>query len=141
MMAAALAAVAQNQPEKPWQIRVMSYNVQHCAGIESDINYDRTADVIFKQQADVVALQELDSMTSRSEGLYQLEELAKRTLYYPVFARAIDFDGGKYGVGILTRERPLTTKSIPLPGEEPRVLLVVELKDYVIACTHLDLEE
>ena len=141
MMAAALAAVAQNQPEKPWQIRVMSYNVQHCAGIESDINYDRTADVIFKQQADVVALQELDSMTSRSEGLFQLGELAKRTLYYPVFARAIDFGGGKYGVGILTRERPLSIRRIPLPGREPRVLLVVELKDYVMACTHLDLAE
>ena len=33
------------------------------------------------------------------------------------------------------------SQCIPLPGEEPRVLLVVELKDYVIACTHLDLEE
>ena len=136
-----LTSVAQNQPEMPWQIRVMSYNVQHCAGIESDINYDRTADVIWNQRPDVVAIQELDSVTSRSEGLYQLEELAKRTLYYPVFARAIDFDGGKYGVGILTRERPLSTRRIPLPGREPRVLLVVELKDYVMACTHLDLTE
>lgn len=35
----------------------------------------------------------------------------------------------------------MSTKSIPLPGDEPRVLLVVELKDYVMACTHLDLEE
>jgi endonuclease/exonuclease/phosphatase family metal-dependent hydrolase/predicted phosphodiesterase len=141
LMATALMVVAQNQPEKPWQIRVMSYNVQHCAGIESDINYDRTADVIFKQQADVVALQELDSITSRSEGRNQIEELAKRSLYYPVFASAINFGGGKYGIGILTRERPLSTRSIPLPGKEPRVLLVVELKDYVMACTHLDLAE
>ena len=44
-------------------------------------------------------------------------------------------------MGILTREMPLSTKHIPLPGEEPRLLLVVELKDFVIACTHLDLEE
>ena len=35
----------------------------------------------------------------------------------------------------------MSTNRIPLPGEEPRVLLVVELKDYVLACTHLDLEE
>ena len=44
-------------------------------------------------------------------------------------------------MGILTRETPLSTKRIPLPGDEPRVLLVVELQDYVIACTHLDLEK
>ena len=141
MVCTALKAVGQNQPGKPWQVRVMSYNVQHCAGINMNIDYDRTADVIFRQQADIVALQELDSVTSRSKGLNQLEELAKRTLYYPVFASAIDYASGKYGVGILTRERPLSVNRIPLPGKEPRVLLVVELKDYVMACTHLDLAE
>lgn len=141
MASTALTAVAQNQPGKPWQVSVMSYNVQHCAGIKSDVNYDRTADVIWRQQPDIVALQELDSVTSRSEGLNQIDELAKRTLYYPVFASAINYGGGKYGVGILSRERPLSVNRIPLPGKEPRVLLVVELKNYVMACTHLDLAE
>ena len=130
-----LAAIGQNQ------LQIMSYNVRHCAGMDMVLDYDRTAAVISKQQPDVVALQELDSMTGRSGQRYQLGELANRTSYYPVFGSAIDYDGGKYGVGILTRERPLSTKSIPLPGEEPRVLLVVELQDYVLACTHLDLEE
>ena len=122
-------------------LQVMTYNVRHCAGMDWIVDYDRTANVIFQQQPDIVALQELDSMTSRSGQRDQLGELANRTQYHPVFAAAIDYDGGKYGVGILTREIPLSTKSIPLPGEEPRVLLVVELQDYVIACTHLDLEE
>ena len=44
-------------------------------------------------------------------------------------------------MGILTRETPLSTKRIPLPGDEPRVLLVVELQEYVMTCTHLDLEK
>lgn len=131
----------QVQPESSTQVRVMSYNVRHCAGMDWVLDYDRTAAVISKQQPDVVALQELDSMTGRSDRRYQLGELAQRTSYYPVYAGAIDFDGGKYGVGILTQEPPMSTKSIPLPGDEPRVLLVVELKDYVMACTHLDLEE
>ena len=122
-------------------VQVMTYNVRHCAGMDLVLDYDRTAAVIAQQQPDVVALQELDSMTGRSEHRYQLGELASHTQYYPVFGSAIDYDGGKYGVGILTRELPLSTKRIPLPGEEPRVLLVVELQDYVIACTHLDLEE
>ena len=123
------------------QVIVMSYNVRHCAGMDMKVDYDRTADVIRKQQPDVVALQELDSVTGRSGQHDQLGELAERTRYYSVFGGAIDFDGGKYGVGVLTRERPLSMKRIPLPGEEPRVLLVVELQNYVIACTHLDLEE
>ena len=125
----------------PWQVKVMSYNVQHCAGLDNVINYDRTADVILRQRPDVVALQELDSVTARSGGLNQIEELARRALYYPVYASAIDYDGGKYGVGILTHERPLSVTRTPLPGKEPRVLLVVELPNYVMACTHLDLKE
>ena len=122
-------------------LKVMTYNVRHCAGMDLVLDYDRTAAVIILQQPDVVALQELDSMTGRSEHRYQLGELASRTHYYPVFGSAIEYDGGKYGVGILTQETPMSTKRIPLPGEEPRMLLVVELQDYVIACTHLDLEE
>ena len=122
-------------------LQVMSYNVRHCAGMDWVLDYDRTARVIQRQLPDVLALQELDSMTGRSERCYQLGELARRTLYHPVYGAAIGFDGGKYGVGILTREAPLSWKTLPLPGEEPRVLLVVELQDYVIACTHLDLED
>jgi endonuclease/exonuclease/phosphatase family metal-dependent hydrolase len=127
--------------QEPLSLKVMTYNVRHCAGMDMVIEYDRTAAVITRQQPDVVALQELDSMTRRCGQRDQMGELAVRTQYHPVFGSAIDFDGGKYGVGILTRELPLSVKRIPLPGDEPRVLLVVELKDYVLACTHLDLEE
>ena len=136
LLGMALVSLVQNQP-----LQIMSYNVRHCAGMDLVVDYDRTANVITQQQADVVALQELDSMTGRSGHHVQLGELASRTGYHPVFGAAIEFDGGQYGVGILTREMPLNKKRIPLPGEEPRVLLVVELEDYVIACTHLDLDE
>lgn len=131
-----LVSLGQNQ-----QLQIMSYNVRHCAGTDMVVDYDRTAAVITQQQPDVIAIQELDSMTGRSGHHDQLGELASRTGYHQVFGAAIDFDGGQYGVGILTREMPLSTKHIPLPGEEPRLLLVVELEDFVIACTHLDLEE
>ena len=122
-------------------LKVMTYNVRHCAGMDLVLDYDRTAAVIVQQQPDIVALQELDSMTGRSEQRYQLGELASRTQYHPVFGAAIDYDEGKYGVGIFTHETPLSTQRIPLPGDEPRVLLVVELQDYVMVCTHLDLEK
>lgn len=136
LLGMALVSLGQNQ-----QLQIMSYNVCHCAGMDLVIDYDRTAAVIAQQQPDVVALQELDSMTGRSGNRDQLGELASRTGYHPVFGAAIEFNGGLYGVGILSREIPMSTKRIPLPGEEPRVLLVAELEDYVIACTHLDLDE
>ena len=136
LLGIALDSLGQNR-----QLQVMSYNVRHCAGMDLVVDYDRTAAVIAQQRPDIVALQELDSITGRS-GLHdQLGELALRTGYHPVFGAAIDFDGGQYGVGILSHEIPLSIRRIPLPGEEPRVLLVVELEDYVIACTHLDLDE
>ena len=129
------------KPNVDLEVKIMSYNVRHCAGMDLVVDYDRTANVIIKNQPDIVALQELDSMTGRSGRKYQLEELANRTNFYPTFGKAIDYDGGGYGVGVLTKEQPLSIKRIPLPGEEPRVLLIVELIEYVIACTHLDLEE
>lgn len=136
LLGMALVSLGQNQ-----QLQIMSYNVRHCAGMDLVIDYDRTAAVIAQQQPDVVALQELDSMTGRSGNRDQLGELASRTGYHPVFGAAIEFNGGLYGVGILSREMPVSTKRIPLPGEEPRLLLVVELEDYIIACTHLDLND
>ena len=136
LLGMALVSLGQNR-----QLQIMSYNVRHCAGMDMVVDYDRTANVIVQQQPDVVALQELDSMTRRSGHHDQLGELASRTGYHPVFGAAIEFNGGLYGVGILSREMPVSTKRIPLPGEEPRVLLVAELEDYVIACTHLDLDK
>lgn len=126
---------------KPVQVKIMCFNVQHCVGMDTILDYDRTANVIIAQQPDIVAIQELDSMTNRSNKHYQLGELASRISYHDIFGKAIEFDDGTYGVGVLTREPPLSTKSIALPGDEPRLLLMVEMKDYVLACTHLDLEE
>ena len=71
-----VVSLGQNQ-----QLQIMSYNVRHCAGMDMVVDYDRTANVIVQQQPDVIALQELDSMTGRSEHHDQLGELASRTGY------------------------------------------------------------
>ena len=56
------------------------------------------------------------------------------------FCRAIDYDGGAYGVGLLSRDEPLAVRRIPLPGrEESRVLFVAEFPAYVVCVTHLSL--
>ena len=106
------------------------------------ISYHRVADIIKRIDAEVVALQELDSATQRSKGVVVLDELARLTGMYKTYSASIDYQGGKYGIGILTKEKPLSWKRVPLPGrEEPRSLLIVELKDIVLGCTHFSLNE
>lgn len=123
-------------------LRLLSYNIRNAKGLDNITDYKRIANVIEKANVDVVALQELDSVTKRSNGKYVLLELANETRMYSSYAAAIDFSGGKYGVGILSKEKPIAQRSISLPGsEEKRVLLIVEFKNYVLFCTHLSLTE
>ena len=123
-------------------LKLMSYNVRNAKGMDGIHNIQRIANVIINESPDVVAVQELDSMTTRSGQKYVLGELSERTQMYATYAPAISFQGGKYGIGILSKETPLTIRTYPLPGrEEARMLLVAEFKNYFFACTHLSLTE
>ena len=123
-------------------LRIMSYNIRNGRGMDDAANYQRTADVINKACPDLVAVQEIDSVTGRSGGKDVLRELAGLTFMHYVYAPAIDYDGGKYGIGMLSKEKPLGYRYLPLPGrEEARALLVVEFERYIYCCTHLSLTE
>ncbi len=124
------------------EFRFMTYNIRVGKGIDQVKDLERIAAVIIREKPDVVALQEVDSVTSRTGGVDQIRELRRMTGMHGVFASALEFDGGKYGVGILSREEPLSFKRVPLPGrEEPRVLLIVEFSDFVAMSTHFSLTE
>lgn len=128
------------EPKESNSLRIMSYNVRNCKGMDTVTDYQRVADIINRVNPDVVAVQELDSLTTRSQGVFVLKELAERTLKHWTYGPAIDYQGGKYGVGVLSKEKPLGYKMIPLPGrEESRMLLVVEFEKYVFACSHFSL--
>jgi endonuclease/exonuclease/phosphatase family metal-dependent hydrolase len=123
-------------------ITILSYNVRNCLGLDNTVNYQRVANVINKTHADIVALQELDSATSRSKGVSVLNELATLTGMVPTYRASINYQGGKYGIGILTREKPLKVEGMALPGkEERRSVVVVEMKNYALACSHFSLTE
>jgi endonuclease/exonuclease/phosphatase family metal-dependent hydrolase len=123
-------------------LKVLSYNVKNCLGMDGKTNYKRIADIIIRVNPDVVALQELDSATRRSDGVFVLDELARLTGMNGVYGASIDYQGGKYGIGILAKEKPVKWKRFPLPGrEEQRSLLLVEFDDYVFGSTHLSLTE
>ena len=111
-------------------IKVMTYNVHHCNPPEKPgiIDVDAVAAVIKQQGADMAAVQEVDVNTGRSGKINQAQQLAVKFgfgFYY--FGKAMDFDGGGYGVLLLSRY-PLTdtaTYSLPKSGDkggEPRVL-------------------
>lgn len=126
----------------PRQLRIASYNIQHGVGMDNKLDYKRIAEALEGISPDVVAVQEVDSMTRRTGNTYSLGEIADHMRYYASYAPAISFDGGKYGIGILSRKRPIRTEQHALPGrEEARTLLVAEFDDYVFAATHLSLTE
>jgi endonuclease/exonuclease/phosphatase family metal-dependent hydrolase len=135
-------AVKAEDPERSVFLRVMTYNIRNGQGMDDQTDYDRTAAVIADMHPDVIALQEVDSVTNRSQQADVLQELAKRTKMYATFSASIVFDGGKYGIGVLSKEKPLAWQRFELPGrEEKRSLLLVEFPDYVFACTHFSLHE
>lgn len=123
-------------------IKILSYNVRNCRGMDDITDFQRIANVIIRIAPDIVALQELDSATLRSNGTVVLNELASLTNMYKTYGSSIAFQGGKYGIGILTKEKPIRWEVVALPGrEERRSLLIVELNEFYVCCTHFSLTE
>ena len=134
----------------PETVRFMTYNVRIFCGmthpnvgktVESvPAIRDRLTSLINWADADFVALQEVDYQTERSGWDDQVGRLAEETGMYGTFVDAIDRSKGKYGVGLLSREKPLHVKRIQLPGsEELRVMMIAEFTDCCVVCTHFSL--
>ena len=84
-----------------------------------------------------VGLQEVDQLTTRVGGADTCAAIAETTGLHATFAKAFDFAGGEYGNALFSREAPLDVRRIPLPGAEPRVLLLCEFDDCWAGVTHL----
>jgi endonuclease/exonuclease/phosphatase family metal-dependent hydrolase len=125
--------------KNPKQLRILCYNLRGGRGMDGQNNHERVATLIKSVNADLVALQEVDSMTKRTP-FDMMENLSFKTGMYQLFTGNIPYQGGKYGIGILSREKPLRTDYIPLPGtEEKRGVAVVEFKKFIFMSTHLSL--
>jgi endonuclease/exonuclease/phosphatase family metal-dependent hydrolase len=109
-------------------VKVLSFNILHGSTTKGDFNLDVLANLIIKADPDLVALQEVDFKANRSKKYDLATELGWRTKLVPLFGRAMPYDGGEYGEGILSRHTFIQTRTVPLPfipGEEPRVALEV----------------
>lgn len=129
-------------------LRVMTYNVHGCVGVDRRLDVDRIARVIARQNADAVALQELDVQRTRSGGRDQPRLLADRLGMHLEFMSARDCDGGSYGNAVLSRfpiER-VRAASLPRVNDqlEPRALQWVRLitpeRPINLLNTHLGLD-
>ena len=131
-------------------LKVMTYNIHHAnpPSVAGKIDLAAIEKVIRDQKPDLVALQEVDVNTLRSGKVNQASTLAINLGMNFMFAKTIDYDGGEYGVVILSRYRLSDIQVHKLPTKEgtkgePRVLATVQVnlpgnKKLRFGCTHLD---
>jgi endonuclease/exonuclease/phosphatase family metal-dependent hydrolase len=84
-------------------LRIMTYNIHVGVGMDKKLDLQRIADVINKEKPDLVGLQEVDRGVKRTEGKDEIAELAAMTRMDYAFAHNLDYQGGQYGVAILSR--------------------------------------
>ena len=140
----------ENAPPPATTLRVMSYNIHHCnpPSAAGKIDVDAIVKTIREAAPDLVALQEVDVNTQRSGSINQARMIAEALDMEYYFGKAIDYDGGAYGVAILSKYpiRDEVTYALPTQdgsGGEPRVMATVRVKlpkrrNMIFASTHLN---
>lgn len=131
------------------KVRVMTYNLRF--GELSAL--DEIASHIKSFKPDFVALQEVDCKTDRKMAPHQkgkdfISELAYKTGMFGLYGKTINFSGGYYGIGILSRYPYISVNKEMLPNpknSEPRALLegLFEAGNdtIIFAATHLDVKD
>lgn len=150
----ALGCVCQNRlwaegKDEARPLLVLTYNIHHGEGVDERLDLERIARVVQDSSADLVALQEVDRMTERTGKVDQVQELAKLAEMHSAFAKFMDYQGGEYGLAILSRWPIEHSWTIPLPPgkHEPRSALAVRVEHPTLGkitfvCLHFDwLEE
>ena len=100
------------------QLKVMSYNIRHGEDMNGKLDIEQIAAVINACKPDMVASQEVDSVTNRNGKQDQMKELGRLTGLYYSFGSNFPYDGGTYGLGILSRYPLQKTMNYRLPYYE-----------------------
>ena len=145
-----LASVAvMSAAEKGDTLKLMTYNLRfgELASMEQIAGY------ISSQQPDIVALQECDWATNRTRAPHQngvkfVNELAYHTGMFGIYGKSINYAGGYYGIGLLSKYPILRYERVLLPNDgktEQRSMLIadIELPDGQVITfvnTHLEVK-
>ena len=97
-------------------VRIMTYNVHGCIGMDGKISPERIARVIGRHQPDIVALQELDMQRKRTGGIDQPHVIAKQLEMMYHFHPSIQVEEEHYGNAVLSRYPMELIRAGRLPG-------------------------
>jgi len=128
--------------EKTVSVKLLTYNIHN--GADVAYNYRIIANDIKKSGAEIVALQEVDQNTNRNQNQDTMALLKEYTGWqYSYFVAGLEsYQGGQYGVAILSKHPIVSTNSMELPetpgiaGLERRALLevVVQIGELRLTC-------
>jgi endonuclease/exonuclease/phosphatase family metal-dependent hydrolase len=123
LRAAARRVLAQRTPAGPEgreaqrdTVRVMTYNVHSCIGMDGKHAPERIARVIARHRPDVVALQELDVGRLRTGGVDQAHLIAEYLEMAFHFHPAIHVEEERYGDAVLTHLPMRVVRADALPS-------------------------
>ncbi|HTM23870.1 MAG TPA: endonuclease/exonuclease/phosphatase family protein [Vicinamibacterales bacterium] len=137
----------------PLPLRILVLNMHAGKDAAGKPNLDGVAALVKSTAAEIVLLQEVDRGTARSGKVDQVQRLQALTGYSTAFAPSLrHYDGGEYGIAVLSRGYVGYTSTSPLPvspaetraggSSEPRVALVaianVRGANWHVVNTHLD---
>ncbi len=110
-------------------LRILAYNTHHGEGMDGVLNLGRIAEVISAVEPDLVTLQEIDRQVERTGGVDQAGAYSALTGMEPLFGDFMEYQGGEYGMALLSRLPILdwTNHRLP-PGAEPRSALTARLR-------------
>jgi endonuclease/exonuclease/phosphatase family metal-dependent hydrolase len=134
---------------KTSKLRVMTYNVHGCSGMDGRVSPRRVARVIDAYNPDIIALQEIDLGRRRSRAEDQAAEIAKQLNLNHVFCPTITHGDEHYGHALLTPWPVEIVKRARLPADpkklsrEPRAALwarvMIDGHPVNVITTHLGL--
>jgi endonuclease/exonuclease/phosphatase family metal-dependent hydrolase len=113
--------------QKKLTLRVATYNIHKCRGLDGKTDIVRIASVLKPLKADIIALQEVVGPSLKALG--QDEELAMRLRMSSRLAPARSYRGRLYGNAVLTRLPVIKhlNYDLSLPGHEARVCQRVDV--------------
>jgi len=125
--------------------RVMTYNIHHGEGLDGKVDLQRIAELIRRERADIVALQEVDKGVARTARRDLPADLSRLTGMACVFSNNFHYQGGEYGNAVLTRFPVVSATNLHyamLRTNEQRGLLQLTLDvrghRLVFMTTHID---